>query len=197
MAYGFCSTGPKTFYLSKNPPSMSKAVTLADEAIFKKIYVIREQKVLLDVDLAGLYNVNTKRLKEAVKRNTGRFPKDFMFVLSKSEFKNLRSQFATSSWGGSRYTPMAFTEQGVAMLSAVLNSPRAIAVNIQIMRLFVKMRQMISSYKELVKKIEKLEASDTEKSKQIRSIYTLIKELLEPSVRNGRQIGFKIPSGKT
>ena len=123
---------------------MRKAVTLPDEAIFKKIYVIRDQKVLLDVDLAGLYNVGTKRLKEAVKRNARRFPKDFMFVLNKSEFKNLRSQFATSSWGGSRYIPMAFTEQGVAMLSAVLNSPRAIVVNIQIMRLFVKMRQMIS-----------------------------------------------------
>ena len=116
---------------------MSKAVTLTDETIFKKNYVIREQKVLLDVDLADLYNVETKRLKEAVKRNSTRFPKDFMFVLNKSEFNILRSQFATSRWGGSRYTPMAFTEQGVAMLSSVLNSPRAIAINVQIMRLFV------------------------------------------------------------
>src|SRR5262245_56608398 len=105
-----------------------------------------------------------------------------MFMLIRSEFKILRSKITTSSWGGLRYTPMASTEQGVATLSSALNSPRAIVINIQIMRLFAKMRQMIASYKELVKKIEKLEASDLEKDKHIRNIYTLIKELLESSV---------------
>ncbi len=117
-----------------------------------------------------------------------------MFVLTKAEFKNLRSQFVTSSWGGQRHSPMAFTEQGVAMLSSVLNSKRAIAINIQIMRVFVKMRQMIVSYKDLLDKIEELESSDTEQTKHIRNIYDLIKELLEPAVKNPRKIGFKIPS---
>jgi hypothetical protein len=162
----------------------------------KKIYLIRDQKVLLDVDLAALYAVETCVLKQAIKRNKERFPEDFMFVLNTKEFKNLRSQFVTSSWGGTRYPPMAFTEQGVAMLSSVLNSSRAIAVNIQIMRVFVRMRQMIISYKELLKKIEKLEASDIEQNEQIRKIYNLIRELLEPSVKNPKPIGFRIPKGK-
>src|SRR5687768_5455797 len=134
---------------------MNKTIALPEESLFKKIYVIRGQKVLLDIDLAELYGVETKRLKEAVKRNLDRFPEDFMFVLTSKEFTNLRSQIATSSWGGTRYPPMAFTEQGIAMLSSVLNSPRAIAINIQIMRVFVKMRQMITSYKDLLEKIEK------------------------------------------
>ena len=102
------------------------------ERIASKIYMIRQVKVMLDRDLAELYGVETKVLKQAVKRNMKRFPSDFMFELSKEEFTNLRSQIVTSSWGGSRYTPMAFTEQGVAMLSSVLNNDRAIAVNIQI-----------------------------------------------------------------
>ncbi|PQJ78422.1 ORF6N domain-containing protein [Polaribacter porphyrae] len=100
-----------------------------DEIISNKIYLIRNQKVMLDRDLAELYQVETKRLKEAVRRNLNRFPDDFMFELTKNETQNLRSQIATSSWGGSRYVPMVFTEQGVAMLSSVLNSDRAIAVN--------------------------------------------------------------------
>jgi hypothetical protein len=135
-------------------------------------------------------------LKEAVKRNSDRFPEDFMFILTAKEFENLRSQFATSSWGGTRHPPMAFTEQGVAMLSSVLNSPRAIAINIQIMRVFVKMRQMIISYKDLLEKIEKLEASGLEQNKHIRNIYDLIKELLEPPVKKQRPIGFRIRSNK-
>jgi hypothetical protein len=175
---------------------MNKTTTLPEETLFKKIHLIRDQKVLFDVDLAELYGVETKRLKEAVKRNSDRFPEDFMFILSAKEFENLRSQFATSGWGGTRYPPMAFTEQGVAMLSSVLNSPRAIAINIQIMRVFVKMRQMIFSYKDLLEKIEKLEASDLEQNKHIRNIYNLIKELLEPAVKKQRPIGFRIKSTK-
>jgi hypothetical protein len=119
-----------------------------------------------------------------------------MFVLNVSEFENLRSQIVTSSWGGKRYHPMVFTEQGIAMLSSVLNSPKAIATNIQIMRVFVKMRQMIISYKDLLSKIEKLEAADLDQDKRIRSIYNLIKELLEPTIKSKNHIGFKIPSGR-
>jgi hypothetical protein len=133
---------------------MNKMNKLSDETLFKKIYVIRDQKILLDVDLAVLYGVETRVLKQAVKRNLARFPKDFMFVLSVKEFKILRSQFVTSNWGGVRYPPMAFTEQGVAMLSSVLSTPRAITINIQIMRIFVKMRQMIISYKDLLEKLK-------------------------------------------
>ena len=181
---------------------MSKLSPMPEELIFRKIYVIRDQKVLLDADLAELYGVETRRLKESVRRNIERFPEDFMFELTPFEWKalrirsesaktNLRSQIATSSWGGSRYPPMAFTEQGVAMLSSVLKSKNAIAVNIQIMRIFVRMRQLITSYKDLLKKIEKLEASDEEQNKHLKNIYSLIKELLEPAVKNRRPIGFK------
>jgi hypothetical protein len=109
-------------------------VAIPDEVVMNKIYVIRSQKVMLDKDLAELYKVETKQLKRAVRRNADRFPDDFMFELSKEEFDNLRNQIGTSSWGGTRYAPMAFTEQGVAMLSSVLNSDRAIKVNIQIVR---------------------------------------------------------------
>jgi len=171
---------------------MSKDVTLPEEMVFKKIIFIGGQKVLLDRDLAELYDVPTKVLKQAVRRNKDRFPKDFMFELTGKEWKTLRSQIVTSSWGGERYAPFAFAEQGVAMLSSVLNSPRAIAVNIQIMRVFVKMRQLITSYKGLLGRIEKLEASDSEKNKHIKNIYSLIKELLEPSIKNRKPIGFKI-----
>jgi len=156
---------------------MSKPVNQAEELIFRKIHVIRNHKVILDADLADLYGVDTKALKQAVRRNPDRFPEDFMFELTKEEWKalslkysdsDLRSHFVTSSWGGSRYPPMAFTEQGVAMLSSVLKSKQAIDINIQIMRVFVRMRQMISSYSELLKKIEKLEACDTEQNKHIK-----------------------------
>ena len=107
-----------------------------DEIIMNKIYLIRGRKVMLDRDLAELYQTETKHLKRAVRRNMRRFPQDFMFELSPKEFNNLRSQFGTSSWGGARYTPMAFTEHGVIMLASVLNSERAIQVNIQIVRIF-------------------------------------------------------------
>jgi hypothetical protein len=124
------------------------------ERITSKIYLIRGQKVMPDRDLAELYGVETKVLKQAVRRNSKRFPEDFMFELSAGEFKNLRSQFVTSSWGGIRYKPMAFTEQGVAMLSSVLNSERAIQVNNQIMRAFTKLRQMLATNADLRRKIE-------------------------------------------
>jgi hypothetical protein len=126
------------------------------EVIEKKILLIRNHKVMLDQDLAELYGVETKQLKRAVRRNIDRFPSDFMFVLSGKEFQILRSQFGTSSWGGTRYPPMAFSEQGVAMLSSVLKSPRAVQVNILIMRAFVHLRELIATHKDLARKLEEL-----------------------------------------
>ena len=125
---------------SKNVKLQNTSV-LPDEVILSKIYVIRDKKVMLDTDLAELYQVETKQLKRSVKRNLSRFPDDFMFELEKIEFENLRSQIGTSRWGGVRYLPMAFTEQGIAMLSSVLNSDRAILINIHIIRVFTRARE--------------------------------------------------------
>ena len=144
------------------------------ERVTEKIYLIRGMKVLLDRDLAKLYGVETKVFKQAVKRNINRFPEDFMFKLTGDEFKNLRSQIVTSSWGGSRYVPMAFTEQGVAMLSSVLKSDRAVQVNIQIMRAFIKMRQMYISHEDLKQKII---AMERKYDKQFQIVFKTIKQL--------------------
>ena len=132
---------------------MSEKLIVPDQVVMSKIYLIRDQKVMLDMDLAELYQVETKQLKRQVRRNIDRFPKDFMFELTKEEFTILRSQFGTSSWGGVRYAPMAFTEQGVAMLSSVLNSKTAIRVNIQIIRIFTKMRELILSHKDILTEV--------------------------------------------
>lgn len=160
------------------------------------IYEIRGKKVMLDSDLAKLYGVETKRLKEQVRRNIDRFPGDFMFMLNNEEINNLRSQFATSSWGGSRYGPMAFTEQGVAMLSSILNSKRAIAVNIQIIRVFVKMRMLIDTQKEVLRKLEALEKKDLELDEKVTIIFDYLRQLEqtkqeETEFKNRRRIGFK------
>lgn len=130
---------------------------------------------MLDADLAELYQVPTKRLNEQVRRNKKRFPPDFMFRLSKNEFENLRSQFATSRWGGERYAPYAFTEEGVAMLSGVLNSPRAIQVHIQIIRTFTKLRMILVDNKKLSERIDALEKKY---DKHILKIFDVIKELM-------------------
>lgn len=161
----------------------SSVTGLPEEAVLGRIYKIRDQKVMLDRDLAEMYGVETKTLKRAVRRNIDRFPEDFMFELTKDEWQNLRYQIDTSSWGGTRYFPMAFKEQGVAMLSSVLKSDKAIHVNIQIMRVFTKMRQWIGNYEELLERIEQNE--------QIKEIYNTIKELLEPTVKERRRVGFK------
>jgi hypothetical protein len=163
-----------------------------EEFIADKIYKIRGQKVLLDFDLASLYGVETKVLKRQVRRNSERFPDDFMFELTKDEFENLRSQYVTSSWGGSRYIPMAFTEQGVAMLSGILRSQTAVQVNIQIMRVFVKMRNLITRYEELLEKVEALEANAFEQNEHVIKIYEVIKELIEPAYKNRKPIGYRI-----
>lgn len=163
-----------------------------EEFIAGKIHRIRGFKVLLDSDLAALYDVDTKVLKQQVRRNIERFPDDFMFILNQDEFDNLRSQNVTSSWGGTRYLPMAFTEQGVAMLSGILRSQTAIQVNIQIMRVFVKMRELITRYEELHEKIEKLEDNAMEQNGRIINIYEIIKELIEPTYKNRQPLGYRI-----
>lgn len=148
---------------------------------------MRGCKVMLDNDLAGLYGVQTKVLLQALKRNIERFPPDFAFQLSSSEFKILRSQIVTSSWGGRRYLPYAFTEQGVAMLSSVLNSERAIQVNIQIMRAFTKMREMVIGYADLKRKIDDMEKKYDH---QFKVVFDAIRQLMAPPVREKRKIGF-------
>jgi hypothetical protein len=130
---------------------------LADQKILNRIYSVRGQKVMIDEDLAELYGVETRRLNEQVKRNIKRFPKDFMFSLNQKEFDNLKSQNATSSWGGRRKLPNAFTEQGVAMLSSILNSDIAIEVNIRIIRVFTKLREFALTHKEILLQLSKLE----------------------------------------
>ena len=155
----------------------NKVSVIPDEIVMSKIYLIRGHKVMLDNDLSELYGVETKRLNEQVKRNIDRFPDDFMFQLTKEEFENLKSQIATSSWGGRRSLPYAFTEHGVLMLSSVLNSERAIKVNIQIMRIYTKIRQMLLTNKEILLRLDKIEHKLAEHDNQILVIFEYLKQL--------------------
>jgi len=152
-----------------------------------KIYKIRGKRAMFDKDLAELYEVETKVLIQAIKRHANRFPKDFMFQVTKEEFVNLRSQIVTSSWGGRRYLPYAFTEQGVAMLSSVLNSERAIEVNIAIMRVFVNVRKATYVYENLKRKIDKLEEKYDD---QFRIVFEAIRQLVMQPEQPKRKIGF-------
>ena len=152
------------------------------EIIERKIYLIRGVKVMLDSDLAKLYEVKTFNLNKTVKRNINRFPDDFMFQLTTQEFKNLRFQIGISSHGGRRYLPLAFTEQGVAMLSSILKSKRAVRVNIAIVRAFVRLRELMATHKELAGKIIDLEKKYGKHDKEIQLIFQAIKQLLDPSV---------------
>jgi len=165
-----------------------KQSILKEEIIATQIHFIRGEQVMLDFDLATLYGVETKRLKESVKRNIERFPEDFMFELTQKEWSNLRTQFATSRWGGVRYQPFAFTEQGVAMLSGILKSERAIEVNIVIMRTFVQLRKLMSSNKELAKKINDMENKYDE---QFHVIFEAIKQLIVEENKPRKVIGFR------
>jgi hypothetical protein len=178
------------------PKSNLSIVIVSEEKILEKILLLRGQKVMLDRDLAQMYGVEVKRLNEAVKRNASRFPEDFMFQLAQNEWRNLKSQIATSSWGGVRKPPYAFTEQGVAMLSSVLNSETAIQVNIQIIRLFTKMKQLILDNKDLWMKIEKIEQHLIKNDEEIKTVFAYLKKLLIPENKPRNPIGFKIP-GKT
>lgn len=166
---------------------------IPDELVINKIYYIREQKVMLDSDLAELYGVETKVLNQAISRNIVRFPSDFMFQLDEHEWSNLKSQFVTSSWGGRRNSPKAFTEQGVAMLSSVLNSIRAINVNIQIIRIFTRIRQMLMDNTDLRLEIEKIKTKLDSQGKNMELVFRYLDELIDrkekPKPR--KRIGFK------
>jgi ORF6N domain len=169
---------------------------LPDEIVLSKIYQIRGEKVMLDSDLAELYGVETRRLNEQVKRNPDRFPHDFMFQLTEKEFDNLKSQIATSSWGGRRNLPYAFTEHGVLMLSSVLNSNLAIKVNIQIMRVYSKIRKMLVTHKDLLLKFEKIETKLADHDDKIMLLMEYIKQFEklkqeELEKKNRKKIGYK------
>ncbi|HVO74285.1 MAG TPA: ORF6N domain-containing protein [Ignavibacteriaceae bacterium] len=171
----------------------SKSIIPA-ESLINKILVIRSQKVILDRDLAALYGVETRTLKQAVRRNIKRFPDDFMFQLTRKEFLIWRSQIVMSKSEnkGLRHLPFAFTEQGVAMLSSVLKSERAIEVNILIMRAFVKLREIISTHKKVEEKLKELEGRPNEHDEQIVRIIQLINQLLSPPEPAKKKIGFRI-----
>jgi hypothetical protein len=162
-------------------------IPLTAEEIQQCILFIRSEKVILDKHLAALYGVETKVLIQAVKRNIDRFPPDFMFQLSSDELQNLRSQNVTSSWGGRRYLPYVFTEQGIAMLSSVLHSKQGIQVNIEIMRAFVRLRQLTDSHKELRQKLQSLEEKY---DKQFKLIFEAIHQLMTPPQASKQPIGF-------
>jgi len=168
---------------------MVQKMIIPTEIIERKILLLRGQKVMLDKDLAQLYGVTTFNLNKAVKRNLDRFPQDFMFQLTKEEFQNLIFHFGISSWGGTRKLPFAFTEQGVAMLSSVLRSKRAIQVNIEIMRSFVKLRELLSSHKDLARKLDELEKKY---DAQFRVVFEAIRELMTPPEKPKRKIGFLV-----
>jgi ORF6N domain len=185
---------------------MSKAKKVStkiipDESIIRRIYIFRGQKVMVDRDLAELYGIETKALNQAVKRNIGRFPKDFMFQLNTKEFESLRSQFVTSNQrGGIRYMPFAFTEQGVAMLSGVINSPKAIDMNIAIMRAFVETRKLVHSNKKIAEQIKTLFERIGEHDVQLAAIYDAMENLMDEKLdekiekqqwANRERIGFK------
>jgi hypothetical protein len=163
---------------------------LKEKNLINRIYFIRSEKVMLDFDLAVLYGVETKVLKQAVRRNIKRFPKDFLFELTREEYNSLRSQFVTLKRGEhSKYLPFAFTEQGVAMLSGILSSDRAIMVNIAIMRTFVQLRKLMSIHKDLAEKIEKLEKKY---DGQFEVVFNLINKLIVEEKKPKRPIGFSL-----
>ncbi|HRH11586.1 MAG TPA: ORF6N domain-containing protein [Bacteroidia bacterium] len=174
-------------------------VSVPEEVIVNQIYLIRGHKVLLDKDLANLYQVTTGNLNKAVQRNLKRFPSDFMFQLNEEEFKNLIFQNGTSSWGGTRKLPFAFTEQGVAMLSGILNSDRAINVNIQIMRVFTRIRQVLIDNTELRLAIEEIRKKTNNNAKNIEIVFQYLDELIEKkeSTKPRRKIGYKLPRKKS
>lgn len=173
---------------------MAEEPEITDEVIMNRIFYIRDQKVMLDSDLAELYEVETKQLKRQVRRNTERFPIDFMFELSYEEYRLLRSQYGTLKQGEHvKYLPMAFTEQGVAMLSSVLNSKRAINVNIQIIRIFTRIRQLYIDNTELRLEIEKIKTNLDNQGKNMEVVFRYLDELIEQRAKpqKRKRIGFK------
>ncbi len=186
---------------------MAKSIAITDDFIQTKIYFIRGQKVMLDRDLAEMYGVETKQLKRQVSRNMERFPEEFMFELTKVEFDNLRSQIGTSSWGGARYLPYAFTEHGVLMLSSVLNSPTAIQVNIRIIKIFTRFRQELLNHKDILLKLEQIDKKIIHlgldlktQDGEIETLFELVDEIRKASEQSKNtkrtRIGFKIAETK-
>jgi len=176
---------------------MPKKTVVSVMTIEKQIHLVRGQRVILDDDLSQLYGVETKALKRAVRRNKGRFPDDFMFVLTNQEYYSLRCQIGTLKRGKhSKYLPYAFSEQGVAMLSSVLHSNRAVKVNIAIMRAFVRLREIIGAHKDLMNKLEDLERKFESHDVQIHRIFEAIRQLMEPEQKPRRRIGFDVASGQ-
>ena len=171
--------------------STQTEIILLEADVQDRIFQIRGLNVMLDTDLAVLYAVETKQLKRQVRRNIERFPDDFMFELTDDEFNILRSQIGTSSWGGTRYLPMAFTEQGVSMLSSVLSSQVAIEVNIQIIRTFTKMREMLLTSKDLLLKLEQLEKRSNEQDESINMIFSYLKQLISIEKQPRKSLGYK------
>ncbi len=180
---------------------MSAPQLLPLEAITQRIVMLREQKVLIDADLAALYGVQTRRLNEQVRRNQARFPADFIFELTPEEFANLKSQFATSSWGGRRKLPLAFTEHGAIMAATVLNTRRAVEVSVYVVRAFVQLRELVGSHRELAKRLDDLEhkaealamSHDTfsrNTRAQLKQVFDALRELMTPPDPPKRPIGF-------
>jgi len=188
----------KINFMAAKDKSSDETALITLDLIERKIYVAREQKVMLDSDLAKLYGVEKRVLNQAVKRNFGRFPEDFMFQLTKEEFKNLKSQSVTSSsenYGGRRKLPYIFTEQGIAMLSSVLNSERAVQVNIGIMWAFVSMRKMLLTDEEVGKKLVEIENKLGSHDENFKKVFTAIRLLMNPPEKSDKEIGF-IQRGK-
>lgn len=180
---------------------MSKKAAIAilsDDAVMSRIYIVREQKVMLDRDLAELYGVETKVLKQAVRRNITRFPEDFMFEMNKEELEHWRSHFVTSKEDrlGLRYVPFCFTEQGVTMLSCILNSEHAINVNIQIIRIFTRIRQMLTDHTELRLEVEKIKKKLDNQDKNMEVVFRYLDELLKTPRSPRKMIGYQINSRK-
>lgn len=169
------------------------ATTYSDQVVISKIYLVRGQKVMLDRDLSELYGIETRRLKEQVRRNRDRFPHDFMFEMTKDELRDWMSQFATSNSEvmGMRRPPFVFTEHGVLMLSSVINSKRAITVNIQIMRIFIKMKEMLLAHKDLLLKIEQIESRVAGHDEKIRLLFDCLNNFVKEKKGRRRQIGYK------
>jgi phage regulator Rha-like protein len=181
------------FKIKTTKPTAISLLPVPVELIERCIFLIRGQKVMLDTDLAELYQVPTKVLNQAVKRNLDRFPQDFMLQLTNEEVVSLRSQFVTSNLGrgGRRYLPYAFTEHGVAMLSSVLNSQRAVQMNILIIRAFVKLREMLATHKDLARKMEDVERQQKEHGQQLAAVYSIVKRLIDVPPKPQIPIGFR------
>lgn len=175
---------------------MSEVFIIPDESVISKIYLFREKKVMLDSDLAELYGVETRVLNQAVKRNEERFPLDFMFTLTEQEFEQLKQQLPSSNWGGRRKLPNVFTEHGVLMLSSVLNSEKAIAINIQIVRIFTKMREMLLTHKDLLLEMEELRKKVGSQDEKIEVIYNYLKQFVQQQQEPREAIGFKTAKQK-